>query len=397
MHLFSKRIVSNLLLLAALTCSIATAVMMSASAYALMPIPFYGWILGAAAIALDVAHYLSWAWANWLFQSRSWLHGVIFLICGGIIAVFSITATSNQMIHVVLDQMTAQRAEIEVRKPQIEGAIASLQAEMASVQFTERVVSNEQAIRDDIAATRKEAGDYRKEARFRNAEATEQVADSKEANLKAQMDAVDAWNQSERERVDARHQEIAKSIEARQRELLEVASVVNTDQVMSEDTLKLLLRAFAVVLVLVPGVIYSSHATNLFGSPTAPTKRHEHAPEPTPEVVAQSLQEETVQTVEVVQTELAQEPEHALPVPALEPVADVSETVAGEPEVPAGQRELYTTLELEVQQLGPGTPVPIGKMAKALNTSTKRLVPLYTRAGQHGLLVRNDKDHWIVA
>lgn len=391
MHLFSKRIVSNLLLLAALTCSLATAVMMSAAAYSLMPIPFYGWILGAAAIALDVAHYLSWAWANWLFQSRSWFHGLIFLCCGAVIAAFSIAATSNKMIHVVLDEMSVQRAEVEVRKPQLEGAIATLQAELATVQFIERVVSNEKAIRDDIAATRKEAAEYRKDARFRNAEATEQVADSKESNLKSQLDAVDAWNRIERNRVDAKHQEINASIEERQHELLQVASVVNTAQVMSEDTLKLLLRGFAVVLVLVPGIIYSSHATSIFGSPTAPSKDQKEGHGSLVPVLAEQTTVVIEEPLTVDQGELAP----TLSAPAQ--IATATEHVDGEAEVPADLRDLYSTFELEVQQLGSGTPVPVGKMAKALKTSTKRLVRLYDLAGQHGLLVRNDKDHWIVA
>lgn len=395
MHLFSKRIVSNLLLLAALTCSLATAVMMSAAAYSLMPIPFYGWILGAAAIALDVAHYLSWAWANWLFQSRSWFHGLIFLCCGAVIAVFSIAATSNKMIHVVLDEMSVQRAEVEVRKPQLEGAIATLRAELAGVQFSERVVSNEKAIRDDIAVTRREAAQYRKEARFRNAEATEQVADSKEASLKVQLDAVDAWNQTERSRVDAKHREINASIEQRQRELLEVASVVNTAQVMSEDMLKLLLRGFAVVLVLVPGIIYSSHATSIFGSPSAPSRPRQEEQGPVTQVPVESLPQVIPEPLEVDREELV--PVLAAPVQTDSFIHHEEVEAIGEAPVPADLRDLYTNLEHEVQQLGSGTPVPVGKMAKALKTSTKRLVRLYDLAGQHGLLVRNDKDHWIVA
>lgn len=66
-------------------------------------------------------------------------------------------------------------------------------------------------------------------------------------------------------------------------------------------------------------------------------------------------------------------------------------------EVPTDQRDLYESLESEVGQLEAGTPVPVGKMAKALKTSTKRLVRLYDLAGQRGLLVRNEKDHWVVA
>lgn len=395
MPLFSKRIVSSLLLVAALVCSVATAVMMAASAYALMPVALYGWILGAAAIALDVAHYLSWAWANWLFQTRHWLHGLLFLACGSVIALFSITATSNQMIKVVLGEISAQQAEIDVRKPQIESSIAALQHELSGLGFTQRTVSNEKAIRDDIAATRKEAAEYRAQARFRNAEATEGVADNKEANLAKELAAVDQWNQVEQARVDVKRKEIEAKIETYQAELLRVAGQVHTTDIASEDTLKLLLRAFAVVLVLVPGLIYSSHATNLFGAPAA----HPEAPQGQSAEVKPHAQELALELSQS-SVEVDQEDVVVLPAPN-QAIASIASSElsqeAFEAEVPTDQRDLYESLESEVGQLEAGTPVPVGKMAKALKTSTKRLVRLYDLAGQRGLLVRNEKDHWIVA
>lgn len=396
MPLFSINIVSVLLLAAAVVCSIATAVMMAAAAYALMPIPLYGYILGAAAVALDVAHYLSWAWANWQFQARHWLHGLLFLGCGSVIAIFSITATSNQMIKVVLGEISSQRAEIEVRKPQIENSIAALQRDLAQTVFSERVVSNEKAIRDDIAATRKEAARYRADARFRNAEATELVADNKEANLARELASVDRWNQAEMAKVEAKRNQIVSRIEDYQAELLQVAGQVHTTDIASEDTLKWLLRAFAVVLVLVPGLIYSSHANDLFGAPGARRKPVNGSPEPNIDAEVPAHQVVQATPIKVDQDESVA----VLPAPVDLHTAPMTTELAEVPagaEVPMDQRDLYEILESELQQLDAGTPVPVGKMAKDLKTSTKRLVRLYDLAGQRGLLVRNEKDHWVVA
>lgn len=389
----SKQVVNSAQLCAALTCCAVTAFMMAVSTYGMMPNKLYGLVIAAATIALDGMHYLSWPMARWKIQEGRYGLASLLIFCGLCIAGFSITATSNQMIQVAVEDSVKHKAEIEVRIPELEQKTASLNKLLAQTTFIEREVSNEAQIRADIVNTRKEAMSYRQSGRMRNAEATEAVADNKESNLQRDLQGVDRWNTDERQRVETTQAEIRAQIEQAQNEILAIRSTTPRSDVLSIEVLKWLLRGFAVALVVFPSVILSSLATTAM-------ERREHSYEVDGSSPGAPSPDEPVAQIALMPLPCApQEVEQIFSQPAAEQprteVAQVAEgdVVAGE--IPSNLTNLFGALEALIERAEPGDAIPIGKVAKELRVSSKSLVLVYPYARQRGLIDQNQFGHWI--
>lgn len=389
----SKQVVNSAQLCAALTCCAVTAFMMAVSTFGMMPNKLYGLVIAAATIALDGMHYLSWPMARWKIQEGRYGLASLLIFCGLCIAGFSITATSNQMIQVAVEDSVKHKAEIEVRIPELEQKIASLSKLLAQTTFTEREVSNEAQIRADIVNTRKEATAYRQAGRMRNAEATEGVADSKEQSLQRDLQGVDRWNTDERQRVDARQADIRGQIEQAQNEILVIRSTAPRSDVLPIDVLKWLLRGFAVALVVFPSVILSSLAT------TAMERRERSFESDGCSPGTPSIDEPVAQIELMPLPRASQEVEPVSPRPAAEQThSEVGQVEEGDVlagDIPSDLTDLFDALEALVDQAEPGESIAIGRVAKELRTSSKRLVRVYPYAKQRGLIDQNPFGHWI--
>jgi hypothetical protein len=389
----SKKLVNNLQLTAAAICCSVTALMMAVSTYALMPTAFFGVVMALATIALDGMHYLSWPLARWKIQEGRYGLAGLLIFCGGSIACFSITATSNQMIQVLLSDTTMHEADLKVRLPALQDKVAVLTRDLQSTVFAEHVVSNQAAIRADIADTRKEASSYRQSGRMRNAEATEAVADNKEASLGKQLEDVDQWNAIESRRVETQRASIKTEIDQAQSEIYAINAKSPRNVGVPTDVLEWLLRGFAAALVIFPSVILSSLSVGAVALRNerlkASTDSYEQAPEP---LAVSAPVDETSLPDEMITRE---DTEHLVQLSAHQGAlaAEVAHKVGNE--VPSDLIDLYSSLETLVGRAQPGDSIGMVRVAKELRTSTKRLVRVYPFAKQRGLLEQTALGRWV--
>jgi hypothetical protein len=397
MAIFQKA-VNNLQLAAAVICCSVTAFMMAVSTYGLMPNATFGVVMALATVALDAMHYLSWPLARWKLQEGRYGIAGLLIFCGGCIACFSIAATSNQMIQVLLSDSTKHEAELKVRLPVLQEKLGRLTHDLESTTFAERAVSNEEAVRADIAATRKEASGYRQIGRMRNAEATEAVADSKEANLRRELSDVDAWNQAEAKRVEDQRESLKTELDQVHAEMFAIQAKAPRHSGVPTEVLEWLLRGFAAALVIFPSVILSSLSV---GAATAPGRRSkanikdqvdtEPAADlsaPLPALVELPAVVATPAAPAAPATPAAVTAEHNS---ASEPL-EVAQEEGG---LPADLTDLYGSLQAIVERAEPGGAIAIGRVAKELRTSPKRLMRVYPFARERGLLEQTAQGHWV--